>query len=223
MSRHTISHADQFFAGAALSPALGVRGLPAMLPTVEYVPLVTVSTTAICLGQQRTGAGPLLLNGAVGGADAGYASGITLTSAGNLSTLTFTIRGRDANGYPQAATIAGPNANTVTVLKTFRKIDSIEVSGTVGTNVSVGRNAVVGLKAKHLYEAIIAFDDGVLNATPTVVNGVTATQTATNGDARPTVLGTDTESLTVVYFPDRTKDGLGVNFVLPDQRVPSVQ
>jgi len=63
---------------------------------------------------------------------------ITLTSAGNISGVNFTITGIDDWGYNISHVMAGPNANTVTSTKCFKTIISIAANGAVGTNTSVG-------------------------------------------------------------------------------------
>lgn len=224
MTKHTISHADSFFAGAGLNPALGKRGLPAMLPLVEEIGTVTASANAIALAQQTAGAANLLLNGAIGNGDIGHARNITITVVtANLSATTFTIRGRDANGYPQACTMAGPNDNTVSSPKTFRWIDSITTSGAVGTNITVGIGLVVGLKARMAFANPVVHSNDEIIPDPTFSEGNSTPQDATNADQRASVTALSGEHLIVAYYPDRSRDGTGINFVLPDQRVPSVR
>ena len=62
---------------------------------------------------------------------------VTLTSANNLSAVTFTITGTDSGGNVVSETIAGPNASTVTSAKSYSTITSIRTNGAV-TAVSVG-------------------------------------------------------------------------------------
>lgn len=64
----------------------------------------------------------------------GLAHPVTLASAANLSTITFTINGTDADGVTISETIAGPVANTVTSTKLFKTVTSIVNSATLGAN-----------------------------------------------------------------------------------------
>jgi hypothetical protein len=66
------------------------------------------------------------------------ARAVTLTSAANLSTTVFSVRGYDIYGMPMTESITGPNANTVTGKKTFKFIASVTPSITSASTVSVG-------------------------------------------------------------------------------------
>ena len=61
----------------------------------------------------------------------------TLTSANNLSAVNFTITGMDSAGNVVSEVLAGPNANTVTSVKSYTTITNIATSAAV-TAVSVG-------------------------------------------------------------------------------------
>jgi hypothetical protein len=88
----------------------------------------------------------------IGGA---YASGgvatfpfpteVTFTSADNLSTVTFTVIGTDANNVYQSEDVVGPNNDTVETTNKFATVTAIEVT-TVTTftteEVEVGGAAV---------------------------------------------------------------------------------
>lgn len=104
-----------------------------------YTP-ANVDTDAIVDG--ATGATtPLALNGVNAGAVAndGLAHQLNLTSAANLSGITFTIVGTDENGFSQTEAIAGPNNNTVETTKYFLTVTSIAISATLGANtVDIG-------------------------------------------------------------------------------------
>lgn len=88
-----------------------------------------------------TGAGPFTTFGAP--AD-GTAHQTTLASAANLSAITMTVVGTDANNNVQTEAIAGPAANTVNLTKYFKTITSITPSATLGANtMDVGWTALV--------------------------------------------------------------------------------
>ena len=64
----------------------------------------------------------------------GLAHFFTLTSGANLSGITMTLVGLDADGQAQTEAIAGPNANTVTSLKYFSRINTITFGSTLGAS-----------------------------------------------------------------------------------------
>ncbi len=106
----------------------------------------TTDRDGIALAQTTAGAGNLVLNGVAvvaGVYSAGFDGGrkITLYSLGNLSTLTFTVTGKDKDGAAQTEDITGPNATTVTGTKFFQSVTQIAVNGAVGTNVEGGFSA----------------------------------------------------------------------------------
>lgn len=81
-----------------------------------------------------TGADPFttfLNNGAT---PDGLAHQLNLTSAANLSALTFTVVGTDADDRVQTDAITGPNATTVESTKYFKTLTSITQSATLGAN-----------------------------------------------------------------------------------------
>ena len=87
-----------------------------------------VTANGICLVQAPP-AGAFSLNGALvtnykigKRADIEYASKLTLTSAGNLSTVSFTIKGEDYTGNVIEEVIAGPNATTVNTVDFFKNV-----------------------------------------------------------------------------------------------------
>lgn len=73
---------------------------------------------------------------------------VTLTSAGNLAAVNYTIRGFDFYGQPMSQTIAGPNANTVATTKAFKEILSVTPSATNALTASIGFNDAFGLPVR---------------------------------------------------------------------------
>lgn len=112
----------------------------------------SVDTSYICAAQQRVGSGVLVLNGT--GVDktstyllnnprmtltgSGFERTVSLTSTGNLSSINFTITGKDIRGAALTETRVGPNNNTVYTTAYFYEVDTVSVDATVGTNVSLG-------------------------------------------------------------------------------------
>jgi hypothetical protein len=99
---------------------------------------------SICLLQQTAGAGSFVLNGDLVNFDApvfalfrGISRVVSITSAGNISGVDFTISGT-LNGSSVSETLAGPNATTVETTQLFDTVTSVTVNGAVGTDTSVG-------------------------------------------------------------------------------------
>lgn len=65
--------------------------------------------------------------------------GVTLTSAGALGGVNFTIVGLDANGLAQTEVLAGPAATTVTSANLYSRVDSITSdAGTGASTIEAG-------------------------------------------------------------------------------------
>lgn len=64
----------------------------------------------------------------------GLAHQINITSAANLSAITFTLTGTDADGVALVEAVTGPNATTVESTEYFRTVTSIAISATLGAN-----------------------------------------------------------------------------------------
>lgn len=87
------------------------------------------------IANDLTGAGPWTSGDLVAaGPDDGLAHTISLTSAANLSGITITVTGTDADGNAQSEAITGPNANTVEGTKFFTTITDVSASATLGAN-----------------------------------------------------------------------------------------
>lgn len=108
-------------------------------------------TDYVCVAQTRSSAGSLTLNGA--GADAmsalknnprvwltgsGFERTVSITSAGTVSGLTFTVTGKNIRGESVTAAITGPAATTVESTYYFYLISDVSVNGTLSTSTSVG-------------------------------------------------------------------------------------
>lgn len=84
-----------------------------------------------------TGAGPFTPTTTSAGDSLAHLT--TLDSTANLSAITFTVTGLDADGRAQTEAITGPNNNTVTGTKYFSSVSSVSASSTVGANtVNIG-------------------------------------------------------------------------------------
>jgi hypothetical protein len=203
-------------------PSPNSYGVGPMGRTFTYDVVAAAAATATVAALQTTaGAGSLVLTAGAGVTQLVNAFGelvlrldcpraLSLTSAGNISGVNFTITGRDVYGQLMTQTRAGPNANTVNTTKAFSEIISIAVSGAVGTNTSVGVSSILGLPfritdagyiVKAGWAGVLAQDAGTFTAAD-----VTSPATASTGDVRGT------------YLPSSAADGtrrLVFTYVIP--------
>lgn len=237
MSSHTISHADKFQAGNAVAFnkaaefANNLRGLPITLMAIETFPGQATDADGIALSQTPAAGGQqdLLINGTLatdGLATLPSTQIITITSSGNDLGRTFTIIGVDANGRPQAEERSGPNIAAISGIKTFSKISRIFVDADTAGAITVGILELgrrgLRTKSQDFNDFVVAIEDGGLIVAPSFVGGSNTPQTAVNSDQRAfydPIAGGD--PVHVMYMPDLTKEGIGVNYTDPSQAVPS--
>ncbi len=103
-------------------------------------PADTVVATNISAGWPAT-TGTMLTEGItlnVAADDIAVPRELTLTSASDLSLITFTLYGRDRRGNAFTEELVGPNADTVTSLSVFGAVDRIVPSATSANSVSAG-------------------------------------------------------------------------------------
>ncbi len=103
----------------------------------------------VSTAQTTAGAGNLTITGvlASGGAVTfDVPRRVSIYSAGNLSSLTFTVTGTDRQGQALSEDVTGPNNATVLTTAKFATVTQVAVSGTVGTNVEVGVTAALESK-----------------------------------------------------------------------------
>lgn len=162
-----------------------------------------LSTTSICSAQTTAGAGSFVLDGplldpavfSVNGTRRVILPGIqrvvSLTSAGNISGVNFTITGLDSRGVAVTQTLAGPNANTVETTQEYSVILTVTVNAAVGTGTSVGtgstgttrwwkNNMNIAPANLALYVAVTGTINVTVQDTPDDANDVTITPTAFN-------------------------------------------
>jgi VCBS repeat-containing protein len=107
--------------------------------------LLTADDNGIAEVQQLVGAGDLTLNGAlVAGGIAQLTSQrkVGMFSAGNISTVVFTIYGTDQVGNTISDTITGINNTTVSTTLDFLTVTRIAASAAVGSDVIAGTTGV---------------------------------------------------------------------------------
>lgn len=117
---------------------------------------------------------------------------ISLTSAANISAVTFLVAGFDFYGQAMSELITGPNANTVNGKKAFFEVASITTSGAVGTNTSVGTSNILGVPfviPQVGYIGSLSWNAALGDDTGTFVAAdATTPATTTTGDVRGTYL-----------------------------------
>lgn len=81
-----------------------------------------------------TGAGPFTMTVTTAGDSLAHLTSID--SGSNLSAITFTVTGTDADGKVQTEAITGPNATTVYGTKYFKTVTTVSASSTLGVNTA---------------------------------------------------------------------------------------
>ena len=111
------------------------------------ITLVDEDRDGIAQAQTTVGAANLTLNGALcsggvytanDGTSIKVGHQVSAYSAGNISTVIFTITGTDPDGIAITDTITGVNNSTVESVKYFYTVTQVAASGAVGTNVEIG-------------------------------------------------------------------------------------
>ncbi len=108
-----------------------------------------VDTDGIAQAQTTSGAADLVLNGSQvsdgvwSTTSAGYSSGvggvrILIDSAGDVSSVIFTVYGTDQDGFTRTEAITGVTTTEVVSTTFWQTITRIAASATVGSNVNVG-------------------------------------------------------------------------------------
>ena len=104
-----------------------------MRPNVIDLDVADANTAG--LADDLTGAGPWDSGDFVTTAPTdGLAHQLSFTSAANLSAITLTVVGTDADGKVLSEDVTGPNANTVESTGYFKTLTSITAGSTLGAN-----------------------------------------------------------------------------------------
>lgn len=102
-----------------------------MRPIQQTLNIETADPNGVVTAETPVNNVALTLDGAYtsgGVATFPFPTAVTFTSTSNLSTVTFTVIGTDANNVYQTEAIVGPNNTTVTGTKTFKTVTSIAVA-----------------------------------------------------------------------------------------------
>lgn len=146
-----VTNSGQNISGLGIGPSVSVIPYTITPATLGAALLAALQTTA--------GAGDLVLTAGAGVTSVVRPDGVavlqldvprnvTLTSAGDISAVTFTVTGYGIYGEALSETITGPNANTVQGNVAFYQIVAIAASAAVGTNTSAGMGDKFGLPLK---------------------------------------------------------------------------
>lgn len=181
------------------APATGVPMVLVAVAGAGITPLAaafTVLNTGLIVpaGALRIDANPTWSTYGASGAMRGWAAtacgrAVSLTSAGDLHLINFTVKGWDIYGNPMTQVMAGPNGNTVNSLKAFGWIGSITPNGVSATTISVGTADIFGfpLLARRFSQTEIWWNDAAITAnTGFVTADVTVPSTGLTGDVRGT-------------------------------------
>lgn len=112
--------------------------------------LAAAADNNIAASQADLAGAALLINGvlAAGGvATLDVPRHVIITSSGDDSGITFTVRGTARNGAVLSKTVAGTNGGIAEVAANFATVTSVTPSGPVAANVKVGTNASAATKA----------------------------------------------------------------------------
>ena len=104
------------------------------LPSISCVP-TAVAANGICLSQNPSAAGDLLINGSLASAGTvtlGAAQLVRLTSASDDQAFTFTFYGTDADGRNISQAVAGTSSSNSDTTLYFKTITRITTSGNCG-------------------------------------------------------------------------------------------
>lgn len=196
----------------AAPSAIAAANIMALAVPVAGTPVTLVSssgagiTVGVTVKNALTGAnstGNLAIDGAMGTTSYGAYAGIALydptkalartiriTSAGNDSAATATIRGFDIYGFPLTETQTLTNASVTAGKKAFKYITSITPAGTLsGSNISVGTGDLFGLpiRSDNFGDVTIFWNSALITANTGYLAAITTDpSTATLGDTRGT-------------------------------------
>lgn len=166
------------------------------------------SATNVAAAQAVAGAGNLTLNGALvadGVAHLGGQRRIYITSAGDDSSITFTVKGT-LSGFGnsgisyQSEVVTGSNASVVATTKLFSTITAVVASGAAAGNVSVGLQGAVTLdKPRRVLITSAGDDSGITFAvTGTDASGNPVSQTIAGANASTAATTLDFATVTRV-------------------------
>jgi hypothetical protein len=235
MTRHTITHSDEIFAGAGQAGGLhnAIRGIPVQLIHRQIIedPIAGDTNGIIELagtGAITVGPGELTpLDGVLVDADGvailDFARNISAASSTTDTTQTLTITGTDIAGNPLVEELLLTGATEAVTASAFLTVTGISIDlAMVGTLIvgtpGTGANMEFGLDAKLLnpYDVIQAVDGAGVAEGGVFTVADTDAPAVDTGDARGTYNPSDdpdgAEDYILYYVADLTKLTYGPSF-----------
>ena len=223
MARHTLSHADELFAGSGVSLALNgaKRGISLVMVHREVIQAAALDTDGVIAAAVTPGPGAVTLNGAlvtagVATMDVARALQAVSTNAGD-TTQTLTLTGTDIAGETISEDIALNGTTPVLGQKAFKTVTAASLSAVLAGNLNVGTTDILGLSVRVLnaYDVLFTLvgSTGAADAGTLVVADQTLPATNTTNDRRgtydPAFTPNGTEQAVIYYVPDLTADAYG--------------
>jgi len=168
-----------------------------------------IDADGICESQNRTGAGALLINGALSNGDLATSVATldvprnVIADSGGADTAVITVTGTDEYGEVVVENITLNGTTAVAGKKAFKTITGVASNGTISNGFFLGTGDVLGLPVflPNAVNVLYDTEDGAAVTDGTYVAGVLTKPTATTGDVRGT------------YDPNSACDG-GKNFTV---------
>jgi hypothetical protein len=154
----------------------------------------TLDADGICESQNRTGAGALLINGALSNGDLATSVATldvprnVIVDSGGADTAVITVTGTDEYGAVVVESLTLNGTTAVPGKKAFKTITGVASDGTVTNGMFLGTGDVLGLPVflANSVHALYDTEDGAAVTDGTYVAGVLTKPTATTGDVRGT-------------------------------------
>lgn len=154
----------------------------------------TLDADGICESQNRTGAGVLLVNGALSNGDLATSVATldvprnVIADSGGADTAVITVTGTDEYGNVVVESITLNGTTAVAGKKAFKTITGVSSDGTISNGFFLGTGDVLGLPVFLANSIHVLYDteDGATVTDGTYVAGVLTKPTATTGDVRGT-------------------------------------
>lgn len=152
----------------------------------------TIDDDGICASQNRTGAGVLLVNGALasGGVATLDVPRNVIVDSGGADTAVITVTGKDEYGNTVVESITMNGTTGVSGKKAFKTITGVSASATISNGFFLGPGDVLGLPVflPSVANIVKEIQDGAVATAGTTVAGIRTAggSTATTGDVRGT-------------------------------------
>lgn len=157
---------------------------------VNFGSPAAIDDDGICASQNRTGAGALLINGALasGGQVVLDVPRNVIADSGGADTAVITVTGYDEFGVLMKESLTLNGTTAVPGKKAFKRITAVESSATIANGFFLGTGDVLGFPVflPNAVNVLYDTEDGAVVTDGTFVAGVLTKPTATTGDVRGT-------------------------------------